>query len=140
MRKKLLLSKNVKCIQSKNCRLEFSQTLIACLSFACIVNTSIYRACYSEVVWQNVRVKDLFEVACGVVVREEKTSLCIRCNPKLCIDLSPNFCIERELCICMREQFGCIGIWALWLVRVLLHHFVFSTFISENIFCRCPWI
>ena len=86
MRKKLLLSKNVKCIQSKNCRLEFSQTLIACLSFACIVNTSIYRACYSEVVWQNVRVKDLFKVVCGVVVREEKTSLCIRCKPKICIE------------------------------------------------------
>ena len=81
MRKQLLLSNNVKCIQSKNCRLEFSQTLIACLSFACIVNTSTYRACYSEVVWQNVRVKDLFEVACGVVVREEKTSLCLGATP-----------------------------------------------------------
>ena len=68
MRKQLLLSKNVKCIESKNCRLEFSQTLIACLSFACIVNTSIYRACYSEVVWQNVRVKDLFEVASGLAL------------------------------------------------------------------------
>ena len=63
MRKQLLLSKNVKYIQSKNCQLEFSQTLIACLSFAFIVNTTIYRASYSEVVWQNVRVKDLFEVA-----------------------------------------------------------------------------
>ena len=81
--------KNVKCIQSKNCQIEFSQTLVACLSFPCIVNTSIYGACYSEVVWQNARVNDLFEVACGGVVREEKTSLCIRCNPKLCIESQP---------------------------------------------------
>ena len=80
---------NVKCIQSKNCQIEFSQTLVDCLSFPCIVNTSIYGACYSEVVWQNARVNDLFEVACGGVVREEKTSLCIRCNPKLCIESQP---------------------------------------------------
>ena len=109
MRKQLLLSKNVKCIQSKDCRLEFSQTLIAFLSFACIVNTSIYRACYSEVVWQNVRVKDLFEVVCGVVVREEKTSLCIRCNPKICIKFESQLLYwERTLYLYERT------IWVYW--------------------------
>ena len=61
------------------------------------------------------KMKGLVEGLC----REEKISLCIRCNPKLCIESQAFVLSERTLYLCERM------IWVYWdlsLVRVSLHH------------------
>ena len=63
------------------------------------------------VVWQN-------EGACWGLCKEEKTSICIRCNPKLCFETQTFVLREITLYLCERI------IWVYWgwgIVRVTVH-------------------
>ena len=94
----------------------------------------IQKRCYfalcEPILWQNVRMKDLFEGGfCGGLCREEKTSLCIRCNPKLGIESQLLFW-ERTLYLYERIIWE---YWSLGIVRVSLYHILCSSYLLVKI-------
>ena len=69
--------------------------------------------------------RSLWRRFCGGLCSEEKTSLCIRCNPKLGIE-SQLFFWERTLYLYERIIWE---YWSLGIVRVSLYHSLYSSYL-----------
>ena len=99
----------------------------------------MYGARYSEVMlfcsmWANFVAKcknkrSLWKGFCGGLCSEEKTSLCIRCNPKLGIESQLLFW-ERTLYLYERIIWE---YWSLGIVRVSLYHIMYSSYLLVKI-------
>ena len=109
----------------------------ACLRLCCF----IYGACYSEVLlfcsmWANGVAKCKSERSpwrvCGGLCREEKASLCFRCNPKLGIEFQLLFW-EKTLYLC-ENNLGVLGFGRLGIVRVSLQHLLCFLYLLVKIY------
>ena len=91
-----------------------------------------YFALCEPVLWQNVRMKDLFEGGFVEGCAEKRKFLFVLgATPNLV--LSPNFCFEREFIFVWENNLGVLEFGHC--ESVLIPYYVFFIFVSENLFC-----
>ena len=117
----------------RGCTIVLADPSVILLYIYIYMELDIQKWCYfalcEPVLWQNVRMKDLFEGGFVEGCAEKRKFLFVLgATPNLV--LSPNFCFEREFIFVWENN---LEYWSLGIVRVSLYHIMYSSYLLVKI-------